>query len=169
MDPRLKSSKKWSPFPGELCQQMVEVLTERYASEYDLEASEFVVEGYIYKEEIIGRFGLRVQGQLKQHNFELSWDYDSAKEKPFELIQNAMDVVEHLWTELLEDDLEDIDLAKTWQSLPHQKKTYHYRYSTVNTDLERAADRLLDEYEKKLVYESPEHDPYAELEDETLH
>lgn len=163
MDPRLKSSTQWSPFPEELCQQAVSALNERFSEDYDLEDAEFVVDGHIYQEEIIGRYGLRLKGQLKQHNFEVSVEYDSEKEKALELIHQSMYVVEHLWTELLEDDLEDGDLSKKWQSMPHKKKTFFYRYSTVNTQLEEEADRLLQEYEKKLVYESSEHDPFSEL------
>lgn len=156
MNPRLKSSVKWTPFPEELRQQTKDVLTERFKDEYDLENSKFVVDGFIYKDEIIGRYGLQVNDQLKQHNFEISIEYNSEKEKALEVIQNSMDVVEHLWTELLEDDLEDGELARTWQTLPFNKKMYFYRYSTVNSSLELEADKLLEEYEKKLVYDSPQ-------------
>lgn len=157
MEPRLKSSTQWSPFPEELCEQAISALSERFADEYDLEKANFVVEGRIYQQEIVGRYGLRVDGQLKQHNFEVSFEYNSEKEKAHDRIQASMDVVEHLWTELLEDDLEDSDLDKKWQTMPHQKKMYFFRYSTVNSSLEEEADRLLAEYEKKLVYQSEGH------------
>ncbi len=166
MDPRLKSSTQWTPFPEELCQQTEAVLMERFKPEYDIEDGEFVVEGFIYKEEIIGRYGLRFDGQLKQYNFEVSMDYDAEKDKPLELIQASMEVVEHLWTELLEDDLEDSELSKKWQTMPHKKRMYHFRYSTVNTKLEEEADRLLEEYEKKLVYQAPDHDPFKDIPDD---
>lgn len=172
MDPRLKSSKNWTPFPGELCEQIVTVLSERFIDEYGLDDAEFVVEGFIYKEEIIGRYGLQVKDQIKQHNFEISLEYNSEKEKAHELIQKSMDVVEHLWSELLEDDLEDSDLSKQWQTMPFEKKMYFYRYSTVNTSLEEEADRLLAEYEKKLVYGDAEEEELEEPSDEsgdTLH
>jgi hypothetical protein len=152
MEPRLKSSQKWSPFPEELCQIAAAALTERFAEEYDLEKAEFVVEGQIYNEEIIGRFGLRLKDQIKQYNFEISLEYNSEKDKALELIQKSMDVVEHLWEELLEDDLEDADLSKQWQTMPFEKRMYFFRYSTVNTQLEKEADQWLKEYEKKLVY-----------------
>lgn len=158
MEPRLKSSTQWSPFPEELCQQMVEVLTEKFSADYDLEDGQFVVEGFIYKEEIIGRYGLRLDGQIRQHNFEISLEFNPEKDKPLELIQNSMEVVEHLWTEFLEDDMDDTELSKKWQTMPHQKKMYFYRYSTVNTELEKEADKLLEEYEKKLVYQTADYD-----------
>ena len=166
MEPRLKTSQKWSPFPEELCEQTVSVLNERYSEEYDLENAQFVVEGRIYKEENIGRYGISVAGQIKQHNFEVSLEYNSEKDKPLELIQNSMDVVEHLFEEFLEDDMEDFELSKTWQTMPYNKKMYFYKYSTVNTSLEEAADKLLEEYEQKLVYDDT--DGIDALDDEII-
>lgn len=172
MQGRLKSSKQWSPFPTELCEQTQEVLHERFAEEYALDDANFVVEGFIYKEEIIGRYGLQIKNQLKQHNFEVSIEFNSEKEKALEVIQSSMDVIEHLWTELLEEDLEDADLSKTWQSLPYKKKMYFYRYSTVNSSLEQEANKLLEQYEKKLIYDAPEEDLEAtpsQSDEGTLH
>ncbi len=57
--------------------------------------------------------------------------------------------------EFLEDGMEDSELSKEWQTMPYEKKMYFYQYSTVNTSLEEEANRLLEEYEKKLVYEAP--------------
>ena len=153
MDPRLKSSVKWAPFPEELCEQVQKALTERFQREYDLEKSQFVVEGRIYREEILGRYGLRVEGQLKQHNFEISFEFNSEKQKALNLIQESMDLVEHLWTEFLEEDLDDNELSRQWQTITFNKKEYSHRYSTVNTALEKEADRLLLQYGKKLVYD----------------
>lgn len=169
MDPRLKSSVKWTPFPEELCEQAQKVLTERFKDEYDLEKSQFVVEGRIYKEEILGRYGLRVEGQLKQHNFEISFEFNSEKQKALTLIQESIDLVEYLWTELLEEDLNDDKLSRNWQIINFGKKKYSHKYSTVNTVLEEEADRLLMEYEKKLVYDNSENSDKKENECEKLH
>ncbi len=173
MQPRLKTSSQWTPFPEELCQLCAQVLTERFFDEYDLDKAKFVVEGRIFANEIVGRFGLNVENQLKQPNFEVSFDFNPETEKALEMIQKSMDVVEHLWTELLEDDFEDAELAVVWQSLPFDKKDYHYRYSTVNSDLEKEADLLLQEFEKQLVYgesELEESEPLqTETEEKTLH
>ncbi len=165
MQPRLKTSTQWSPFPEELCLLTAEVLSERFKDEYDLENAQFVVEGQIYAHEIVGRYGLRFEGQLKQMNFELSIEYDSEKEKALDCIQRSMDVVDHLWEELLEDDLDDSELLPTWESLTFEKKTYFFRYSTVNTQLEEEADRLLAQFEKKLVYEAEEQEDVLQTND----
>lgn len=164
MDARLKSSTQWSPFPKELCENAALVLQERFAEEYDIDGGKFVVEGRIYPQEIVGRYGLRFKDQLKQLNFEVSLEYDPEKDNALELIQKSMDVVEHLWTEFLEDDLDDKELVSDWQSMPYEKTMYFFRYTTVNSKLEEEADKLLEEYEKKLLYQD-ENAPAAEAAD----
>lgn len=164
MEPRLKTSTKWSPFPEELCQLAASSLHDRFDPDYDTEKAQFVVQGRIYQEEILGRFGLNIVGQLKQPNFEISLDFDPEKEKALDLIQKSMDVVDHLWTELFEDDLEDTELALLWQTMVFEGRTWYFRYSTVNTRLEVEADRLLEEYEKRLVYEDSAHPDPLEAE-----
>ncbi len=171
MEPRLKTSTQWSPFPEELCQLTSQSLKERFAEEYDLDKAEFVVEGRIYEKEIVGLYGVRFKDEIKQYNFEVSLEYDSEKEKALDLIQNSMDVVEHLLTELFEEDFEDYELSKTWQTMPYEKKMYFYKYSTNNTDLEAQADKLLEEFEKKLVYgeKPPIETPLESSDNKTLH
>ena len=171
MDARLESSTQWSPFPKELCQNAAVVLQERFSEEYDIEGAQFVVEGQIYPNEILGRYGLRFKDQLKQLNFEISLEYDNEKDNALELIQTSMDVVEHLWIELLEDDLNDDELVNDWEKMPHEKQTYYFRYSTTNSLLEEEADKLLEEYEKKLIYEveKPEESEAAPDSKTTVH
>ena len=171
MDPRLKSSTKWSPFPGELVEQITVTLDERFSEEYGLEDMHFIVEGRIYPEEIMMRIGLSVKDQLKQHNFEFSFEYDNEKEQTLERIQNSMDVVEHIWSEFLEEDMEDGEMPRQWQVMPFQKLQYFFKYSTVNTNLEAEADKLLEEYETGLWNKQKDVPEFEapEKEDPTVH
>ncbi len=175
MQARLKTSIQWTPFPAELCENAVLVLNERFKEEYDLENGEFTVEGRIYNHEIVGRYGLRIKNQLKQYNFEVSFDFDPEKDKALEMIQDSMDLVEHLWTEFLEEDRDDSELTVLWQSIPYKNANYFFRYSTVNSQLELEADQLLAQYEKKLVYDTPIEEELeyttseVETDDKTLH
>ena len=171
MTPRLKTSTKWSPFPQELSELITETLNERFADEYDLEDSEFLVEGRIYSDEILTRIGLPVEGQLKQYNFEFSFEYDNQKEQTLERIQKSMDVIEHVWLEFLEEDKEDGEMPREWQSMPYDGIQYFFKYSTINTNLEAEADRLLQEFDSNLVNEQrdlPELE-FEEEEESTLH
>ncbi|MCB0378084.1 MAG: hypothetical protein KDD33_06295 [Bdellovibrionales bacterium] len=156
MEPRLKNSNQWTPFPEELCDQIKGVLQERFNDEYGLEDSLFIVEGRIYQQEILARFGLNVPNQLKQYNFELSFEFDPQKENTLESIQNSMDIIEYLFSEFLEEDMDDSDLPRKWRILTHNKNNYFFQYSTVNSILEKQADQLLEQYEKKLVYDAEE-------------
>jgi hypothetical protein len=171
MDPRLKTSTQWSPFPEELCEQMVATLRERFEEEYGLEDMEFIVEGRIFPGEILTRVGLAVDGQLKQHNFEFSFEYDNEKEQTLECIQNSMDVIEHVWTEFLEEDMEDSEMPREWQSMPLNKIMYFFKYTTLNSRLEAEADKLLQEYDNNLLNEQKELPSFKiqEGEDVTLH
>ena len=153
MEPRLKNSVKWSPFPEELTLQITEVMEEGFSDEYGLDTHQFVIEGRIYSQEILLRVGLTVDHQLKQHNFEFSFEFDPEKEKLLEHIRESMDLVGHIWREFLEEDMEDEDMPRTWKNLSMGNNIYYYRYSTVNTALEKQADILLNQHEKKLVHE----------------
>lgn len=172
MEPRLKTSQQWTPYPSELCEQTVAVLSERFVEEYGLDNAEFIAEGRIYNNEIIGRYGLRFADQLKQYNFEISMDYDGENDKVLTMIQESMDVIEHLFTEFLEDGCDDSELTDRWQLMQYEKRPYSYRYTTVNTKLEQEADQWLSQYEKKLVYDSPaesEETTTENADSETLH
>lgn len=168
MNPRLKTSTQWTPFPEELALQIQEVLSERFAKDYDIESFDFVVQGRIYKEEILLRTGLNSTKQLKQPNFELSLQFDPKKDKVFEVIHKSMDLIDSLWENFLEEDMEDTDLPRQWTSLVFGNLSTHYLYSTTNTELEKQADILLENYEKKLVYdEDPKREPSIPLEPES--
>ena len=154
MEPRLKSSTQWTPFPIELCDQICEVFTDRFADEYDLRGFHFVTEGQIYSSgEIVLRVGLNSPRQLRQHNFELSMTFDPEKQKAKELIEKSLDTIAPQFVELFEEDFDDHEFTRTWS--PVEKASVagaHMRYSTINSDLESQADQILDEFEKKLVY-----------------
>ena len=153
MEPRLKSSTQWSPFPIELCDQICEVFTDRFADEYDLRGFHFISEGQIYQAEILIRVGLTNPKQLRQHNFELSVPFDPEKSKAKELIEKSLDNIAPQFIELLEEDFDDHEFTREWQALEKPSiPGCHMRYSTINTDLEKQADILLEEFEKKLVY-----------------
>lgn len=164
MDPRLKSSTKWTPFPEELCQQIYDVFTENFA-DYDL-TGRFVVEGKIYPEELWLRVGLNDPNRLRQDNFEASMEYGAEDDKAIERIHLLVDLLGEIWKDFLEGDAEeDMEPPRTWQPQRFEKQDLFFRYSTVNSDLEKQAEALLQLDEKRLVHESAEEDDMdAEME-----
>ena len=152
MEPRLKSSTQWTPFPEELLQQIIEVAEDHF-SDYEKEDRKFITEGRIYPTEIVLRLGLTApKGYLRQDNFEASLQYDPEKEKALEQIHLLVDFLAEMWAAFFEDAPETEDLPRAWNEQIFEKKSIYLRYSTENSDLEKQANALLELDNKQLVY-----------------
>lgn len=152
MEPRLKTSTQWTPFPQELLEQIIEV-TEDHFSDYERGERQFIAEGRIYPKEILLRIGLTApKGALRQDNFEASLEYDAEKHKPVEQIHLVVDFLAETWANYFEDAPEREDLPLLWTEQTFEKRPIFLRYSSENTELEKQADAYLALDEKKLVY-----------------
>ncbi len=156
MEPRLKTSLKWSPFPTKLCQQIGDVMAEAF-SDYELNGK-FVADGIICPNEVVLRIGLQKDKRLRQDNFEASIEYSGEDEKAIEQIHLMVDFLGHTWETFLEDEPELEDMPKDWVEHRFEKSVIFLRYNSVNADLEKQADELLKAYEKKLLHEKEEAD-----------
>lgn len=154
MEPRLKTSTKWSPFPMELSTQIKDVLMEGF-SDFDLNGT-FVVDGLICPGEIVLRIGLNKNNMLRQDNFEASLEYSGEEDKAIEIIHIMVDFLGHIWETFLEDEPELEDMPLGWVEHRFQKSQIFLRYTSVNTALEKQADEILNAFEKKLVHELPD-------------
>ena len=150
MNPRLKSSKKWTAFPKEYSEQIQTVFSENFADYFDEE--ELVVEGRIYQEEILLRVGLRIKGQLTQPNFEVSMNYSQSKQDAVARIHNCIDAAASMMLEYFETDGE-ADLPYVWKEFPFQGVKLYLQFTTVNSRLEEEANRLLGIEEGTLLLE----------------
>jgi hypothetical protein len=167
MEPRLKTSTKWSPFPDELIGQIVEVFRQSF-EDYDLDG-QFIAEGAIYPEELLLRVGLTKNNQLRQRNFEASIQYNSEEEKPLEKIHVLVDFLGQVWESYLEDEPEDAEMSLVWVEERFKKESVFLKFSTVNSNLEKQADQLLEMFEKKLLHEGEENeDPLAAFDEENF-
>ncbi len=142
MVPRLKTSKKWSLFPKELTLQIESVIRENFAAK--LAEKKLVIEGRIYPEEILLRIGLVPSDSIRQINFEVSIGYDQAKGKVMETIHLSLDAAGAMLDEYLNED-EAARFPKIWTEQLFQKQKIFIQSSSVNSDLESEADRLLGE------------------------
>lgn len=140
MNPRLKSSKKWTAFPREYTEQILNVFRENFGEQ--LRDSKLVIEGRIYPEEVMLRVGIAKQGQLRQTNFEVSMDHSPKAKDTIERIHNCVDAAASMMMDFFENE-EGVDFPKTWKEYPFQEKTIYLQSSTENTELEAEADRLL--------------------------
>lgn len=164
MTPRLKSSKKWTGFPGDFQDQIKESLIEHFGKE--LRGAELIIEGRIYPEEILVRLGFLRKGELTQHNFEVSVLYK--EDTAISQIHFCIDAAASLMNEYLiaeasssaEDEPSEVDFPRTWKEIEFEGQALSCQYTTVNSRLEAAADELLGIHEDSLVQgEDDDEDP----------
>ncbi len=166
MNPRLKSSKKWTAFPKEYSEQIQTVFSDNFAS-YLVDAS-LVVEGRIYPEEVLLRVGYLEKGRLTQANFEVSMNYSQIEQDAVARIHNCIDAAASMMVEYFEKE-GVVDFPYTWTEFPFQGKKMFLQYNTENSTLESEANRLLGVNEDDLLLEVEEGEDaleHAELDEE---
>lgn len=140
MNPRLATSKKWTPFPNEYLDQIKEVFKENFTNE--LANSKIIAEGRIYAYEITLRIGVLESGSLKQNNFEVSLQYDPEAQDALNKISTCIDAVASMLNEYFETE-GDIEFPYSWQEYEFGSEKVYLQYSTVNSELEEEANKLL--------------------------
>ncbi len=174
MTPRLKNSKKWTAFPPELTAQ----IGTSFGSQFKVESKQgtFKVEGRIFPSEILLRVGYLENGRLKQSNLEVSIDF-KPKDDVVAKIFTCVDALGSVFFDFFEalntptDDPDEresskesvdptlspgLDLPAAWKAFPFLQETVYIQYSTVNTDLETEADRLLGLHNNSLLQKTPD-------------
>lgn len=140
MQPRLKSSKKWSPLPKELIQQIQSIFRENFQAHTS--GSKIEVDGHIYPEEILIRVGLAPEKGLKQRNWEISVGYRKDKDNVLKLLHLAVDVIGALFEQTFTSETDE-DFPRLWQEVDFEGRPVFIQYTTTNSALESEADRLL--------------------------
>lgn len=153
MNPRLKSSKKWTNFPKEYSDQIQAVFKENFAQYLD--DAELVIEGRIYAEEITLRVGYKENGRLAQANFEISMNYSQEEQDAVTRIHNCVDAAASMMMEYFEKEGE-VDFPYVWKEFPFQGKKLYLQFSTENSSLEAEANRLLGVDEDSMIIEENE-------------
>jgi hypothetical protein len=168
MEPRLSSSKKWTPLPTELRALITELLAETFSgpAHQKLGPGRWIVEGQIFEKEMLLRIGYLPQGGLKQNNFEISIEH---LKKPMEVVHTALDAAAALFNEFLaaqapmtedgeldEKFEENMDLPRHWKKFVFSGVEVWMQHSTVNSDLEAQANALLGLADEGLVRGSDE-------------
>ena len=149
MQARLKSSTKWTQLPEDVTRQIHDLFQQNFQKE--LGKSQVLVEGRIYKEEILLRVGFLEPGRLAQMNFEVSMDYKlTAEDSAINTLGTCVDAVGSLMAEYFESQGE-IELPLSWAEYPFEGKKVWLQHSTTNTSLEKQAQQLLGEDPEALV------------------
>jgi hypothetical protein len=140
MNPRLKSSNKWTSFPKEYLAQIQAVFNENFS--HYLGRGELIIEGRIFSEEILLRVGYLEQGRLAQANIDVSINYSQEDQDAVKRIHNCVDAAASMMMEYLEKDGE-VDFPLSWKEYPFQGKKVFLQFNTENSSLEEQANKLL--------------------------
>ena len=167
MNPRLRTSTKWTALPPELIDQIKSVFLESFKQQLD--GSKLFVDGRIYPEEILMKVGFVEPSRLKQDNFHVSIDLDLKKKNNnasiLSMVHSCVDAIASIMNDFFESrqlpDEEALDLPYEWMPFEFNKMQIYLRYSTENTELEAQADAILGiskqpDKSKVLVHESEE-------------
>lgn len=140
MQPRLKTSTRWTEFPKEYAEQIRKVFIENFRSY--LMDRKLILEGRIYPAEILLRVGILEKGRLAQANFEVSIDYSSENKNAIARIHLCVDAAASMLADYIEQG-DKVDFPRSWQAYPFEKETIHLKFTTENSELEAEADKLL--------------------------
>ncbi len=149
MNPRLKSSTRWTHFPKEYQQEIAGVFKENFKT--NLKDSALSVEGRIYNKELILAVAFGEIKSISRNNFIVSMDFDVKNPEVLEKIHLAVDAIASLVADFFEKDQDNSDLPRHWQEVDFEKTRIYFMYSTENADLEREANQLLGENFGSLV------------------
>lgn len=164
MNPRKKESKKWTAIPAELAKQIKTVFEESFSAH--LSQKTLKVEGRIYPSEVLMRIGINSKGELRFQNFEVSVDHSAEKRDTVQKITIAVDAIASLMVDYFEKE-EEHEMPFVWQEYPFEGLQLWLQYSSTNTELEAAANKLLGvEDESKLLTETKDELDALEIPDD---
>ncbi|NJM10148.1 MAG: hypothetical protein HC883_04530 [Bdellovibrionaceae bacterium] len=146
MEPRLKTSKKWTPLPKDFLSQIRTVFKETFKAQIGKGVVE--TDGRIYPEEILVSVGFRPDQGLRQSNFEVSIAYKKDKDNVLKLLHMAVDAAASLFEQFFAAE-DDQEFPRIWQEFEVDGRMVYAQYTTTNTELESEADRLLGVHAKE--------------------
>ncbi len=140
MEPRLSTSRKWSPLPAELLQQVQSVFRDSFRAE--LKNGTVEASGKIFPEEILVQVGVVQAHELKQANFVVSIGYKQSKDNVLKLLHLAVDAMASLFEQYFAAET-DADFPRVWEEVDFEKRKIYIQYHTTNSKLEADADKIL--------------------------
>lgn len=162
MTPRNPSQKKWTALPSEFREKAAQVFAQNFIRES--KQGSFLIDGRIYPGEVVMRAGYVENGRLKQTNFEVSLDTSAGASAPNSSVMDKLflgidvlgSVFETHFEHLQEEEADEIEYPMAWEEYEFDDAKVFLRFSTVNTALEEAADRLLGESASPLFQDESE-------------
>lgn len=160
MDPRLPQSKAWTALPEDFKTQVVEILGTHFQEQ--AQKGKFMLDGKIFKNEILMRIGYLEKNVLRPVQFDLSIDYDSKAGQPMKFFENLVDLGASLLQAYFKNP--DEDFPYEWHGLDFEGKTIFLKRDTTNQELEDIANQLLGEtQDQELIHGDLESDDIASI------
>lgn len=139
MEPRLKTSTKWTALPKDFLAQIRTALKENFANQ--IGKGKVEVDGRIYPEEVLIRVGFAEPGRLKQSHWDVSVPYKKDKDNVLKMLHLAVDAGASLFDQIFTSP--DDDFPRIWQEIDFESRKIYIQYTTENAELEDEADGLL--------------------------
>ncbi len=141
LESRTNKASKSTKLPAEFSNQIIEVFNEHFKKQ--LQGQPVLVDSLLTGNEVVVRVGYNPKGmKLRQHNFEVSLDYD---QKPATNLVSSVHLAIDALANILQEHIEkpDQDFSPTWTAMTLEKREFFYRYTAENSDLEKQANDLL--------------------------
>jgi hypothetical protein len=140
MEPRLSTSRKWTPLPEELVKQIRSVFKQNFKEQ--IGSGTIEAHGKIYPEEILIGVGIKQTGSLRHNNWEISIAYKQSKDNVLKLLHTAIDAAASLFEQFFAAE-DDADFPRKWEEVDFEGRKIFVQYTTANSELESEADKLL--------------------------
>src|SRR4051812_31160682 len=112
MEPRLSTSRKWSPLPPELITQIKGIFKTNFKAQ--IGRGTIDVNGRIFPSEILISVGYREGKDLKQSNFVISIEYQRNKDNVVKLLHMAVDALASIYEQFFAAE-DDDDFPRVWE------------------------------------------------------
>ena len=140
MDPRLSTSRKWNPLPSELLKQIQSVFKQSFSAH--IGGGSIVAAGKIFPEEILISVGFRAEKSIRQANWVISIAYKKNIDNVLQLLHLAVDAAASLFEQTFSAE-SDKDFPRIWEEVDFEGRKIYVQFSSVNSELEAEADKLL--------------------------
>lgn len=161
MDPRLPQSKAWTALPEDFKTQVIEILGTHFQEQAP--KGKFIIDGKIFKTEILMRIGFIENNVLRPIQFDLSIDYDSKSGNPMAFFENLVDLGASLLQAYFKNPDEDFPFE--WHAVNFEGQEIFLKRDTTNQELEDLANQLLGESpeDQELIHGDLESDEIASI------
>lgn len=144
MEPRKPSSHHVDSqaLPPAFLELLEETLLQRFRE--PLAEKKLYVEGRIYAEELLVRFGFRNPSELAQVNFETSVDFEPEKTDVNKLLNHCIDFLGDTLAQYFQSQ-GTLQFPRNWKEITWENQVFFLQTTAMNSDLEAQANQLLRE------------------------